>query len=115
VALGVYKRAEPPSVGEFRRLQHAELNRTALARAVESGMSGQGSAAPAWFVKRKQSGRVTSVEAERELLVMVWAVRGILPEATRAKFDQELIDQWQKIDPTDRETIARIAAAILPQ
>jgi len=110
VALALFERAQPPSAGEFRRFQNAGLNRVALARAVEAG---RGDATPpAWFIKRKQAGHVTSVTAESDTLVTIWAVRGVLPEAVRGAFDADLAGRAERPNSTDRKAVIGIAAAV---
>lgn len=113
IALALFRQAKPPAVSDFDRLQRADLKWYALWQAVDAGMSSPGPSEPEWYTKRKMAGLATSIVTERDLLVTVWTVRGVLPESYRLKFLQKL-DLALGEPTTTNDEVARIGASLLP-
>jgi hypothetical protein len=105
LALYLFEDSKPPAASDYRRLQSVGLMQLAIAEAVKAGQS---DIEPAWFSKRSQSGLAKSLDAERDLVIAVWATTGVLPKNRREKFLQELVGELTN-PGSNRDKIVRTA------
>lgn len=113
VAVGLFEEAKPCTASHYRRLQEAGLTYIAYAQAIEVGMKAQGMSWAEKYLKgRQQAAGAKSPERERELLIMIWATAGILPEEDSRRLFDDLLVLAGKPD-FDVQKVIQTAASLI--